>query len=362
MPGKRNFLLFLSVCFIVLFFCSCSDDAPFVPGYERTIYNLEMQDGVLVSDVPWVVNIEKQKDRDFVILNLTDIQLGTTAFFLDFKALSEKISAMVEECKPDMITFTGDMSYGCGTAIYGICSFLDSFGIPWAPVFGNHDHENSGMSPAVYANVLKNFSNCLFKDGPDNLTKCKGNYVVNLYEKGSGSSFSIVKSMIFMNSGTSGINEMQNLWYEDCLAGCGFSSSAVFMHIPIYGYRLAATAAFAKSYWLVGLEESYSGSSLVWKPGYENSFGVCHESIGPSRNDGLFDLILQNNSTDLVVCGHNHNNCACICYKGVKLVYGLKTGPGCYYEEGMDGGTVITVSHNGLVEVEHCFADSLLTT
>ena len=50
---------------------------------------------------------------------------------------------------------------------------------------------------------------------------------------------------------------------------------------------------------------------------------------------------------------HEHINNFCIEYEGVKLVYGLKTGIGSYHEKDMLGGTLLTFSRDGQVQVEH---------
>ncbi|MBQ7507754.1 MAG: metallophosphoesterase, partial [Spirochaetales bacterium] len=139
--------LFFAALVLALALCACAQKTAPQASYSTTHYTLSVSDGKVVSDADWVVNIEKDSSKDFVILNLTDIQLGTSAFQIEFPRIRTMISALVEKVRPDLITMTGDMSYGCGPAIYGICSFIDSFEIPWAPVYGNHDFENSGMSP-----------------------------------------------------------------------------------------------------------------------------------------------------------------------------------------------------------------------
>ena len=40
-------------------------------------------------------------------------------------------------------------------------------------------------------------------------------------------------------------------------------------------------------------------------------------------------------------------------YRGVKLIYGLKTGLGCYYNERLNGGTVLKVTKDGVTDVWH---------
>ena len=55
------------------------------------------------------------------------------------------IRSLVAQTNPDLIFITGDLVYGRydndGSALRWLASLLDSFCIPWAPVFGNHDNE-----------------------------------------------------------------------------------------------------------------------------------------------------------------------------------------------------------------------------
>ena len=356
----KRLSVLLAVLSIILLLCSCSANASLEASYTPKTYTLTLADNGVVSDVDWVVNLEKTHGEDFVILGLTDIQLSSTEYILNFDHIREMVTSLVETAKPDLIVYLGDMSYGHWTSDLGICSFLDSFGIPWAPVYGNHDFEDSGMSPGTLSQVFRSFGNCVFKDGPDllavdlaNNVEAKGNYVVNIIER-KPDSFEVVKSLVFFNSGTRGITDLQMQWYADCMDSVkpyGTSvSSAIFMHIPIYEYRTAANAA-CKGY--ATLEESYTPE--VWNTGYESSFGARHEGIGYRDTKPGYAEILKSKGNDLVVCGHNHTNCFCIGYDGMTYLYCLKTGPGCYYEEGMEGGTQIRISDTGSTDVNHWF-------
>lgn len=361
--GTRSFLLVLLFFCALAFLCACSQNTPPSPHYSHTTYTLELQGDEVVSDTDWVVVLEKDPAKDFVILNLTDIQLGTGEYLGSFDHIRRMVTALVEKTQPDLITVTGDTSYGCNTAVYGICSFIDSFGIPWAPVYGNHDFENSGMSPDTLALVFGNYRNCLFKNGPSCLAvderygvEAKGNYVVDIVEK-QNDAFTLVKSLVFFNSRTNGITDLQIQWYRDCMesaAPYGNGSevpSAVFMHIPIPEYRDAAYAAYRD--WNASLIESYTEEA--WNDGYKDSFGAWHEGVSSGATPYGFAAILKEGGNDLVVCGHDHKNCFCIDHEGMTYLFTLKTGPGCYYEEGMEGGTEISVGSSGTATVRHCF-------
>ena len=59
---------------------------------------------------------------------------------------------------------------------------------------------------------------------------------------------------------------------------------------------------------------------------------------------GLFDKIAELGSTTHIFVGHDHINSLSVTYDGVRLTYGLKTGPTCYFEEEMQGATLITIT------------------
>jgi len=51
--------------------------------------------------------------------------------------------------------------------------------------------------------------------------------------------------------------------------------------------------------------------------------------------------------------GHDHNNNWIIRHRGIRFVFSLKTGPGCYWEPELNGGTVIKITSNGIGDIYH---------
>ena len=78
------------------------------------------------------------------------------------------IRSLVAQTKPDLIILTGDIVYGSfddnGTTLDWFCDLMDSFKIPWAPVFGNHDNESQKGVDWQCAR-LKRSAYCLFERG-----------------------------------------------------------------------------------------------------------------------------------------------------------------------------------------------------
>jgi len=302
--------------------------------------------------------VMKEKGKDFIILNLTDIHFSDYDIraWMAFPTIAT-IKKLVKRVKPDMITVTGDIVCGEST-VYAIKRFtglMDSFGIPWAPVFGNHDAEGN-CDYNYLADVMMKSRTCLLKKGDPALGI--GNYVVNIAEENPAGSPSIIHSLIFMDSNKTHVSAMQTEWYKWAAKGicdsCGKSvSSSVFFHIPLAEYQYA-------------YDEAWDGENGVWRPGYD-AFGALNEKIccdrdqnGQPVNNGFFAAVLETGTTKNIICGHDHMNDFSVVYRGVRLSYTLKAGKGSGYQPGFNGGTVISIGSGGSLALKHCFVLSLL--
>ena len=85
----------------------------------------------------------------------------------------------------------------------------------------------------------------------------------------------------------------------------------------------------------------------------KNSEAVCSAPV----NNGFFDLCKELGSTKNMIVGHDHVNSSSIVYEGIRLTYGLKLGEGCYFEEGMTGGTTLSIHSDGSVTTKHCYLE-----
>ena len=93
-----------------------------------------------------------------------------------------------------------------------------------------------------------------------------------------------------------------------------------------------------------------------WNEGYEDSFGVLYEEIcSNSTDNGFFGEILKASHTKTVLCGHDHTNTLAVRYQGVLLMYGTKTGSGCYWNKKINGGTILTINSAGKMKAGHRF-------
>ena len=318
--------------------------------------------------------LEKSPDEDFIVLNLTDPQLDSAEWGegkLTREILEYTIDELIKTTQPDLITVSGDISWGEGNinAYRMFAEFLEQYDIPWAPVWGNHDNEDGTVTVDQIEKLYMEYENCIYLEGEEELGK--GNYVISIEENGTP-----ITGIFMMDShyndiyidengeeyeGYSKLNDEQKLWYEyraKSMEVLGYKDSAIILHIPIYAYRTAFAEAFNTQYDSASLSWEESFDDKYWNEGYENSFGLNNEGIwSPPIEDGVFDLIESIGNTKAVIAGHDHINNFVINYRGVDLVYALKTGMGCYWEQEINGGTVIRITSNGIEEIYHEFVN-----
>ena len=352
---------------IMLFFGMLGSDAyEKQTGLQEAVEALTGKDEILaeqyigtVSDENWVEDefsledmtiLTKEKDKDFVVLNIADTHFADydeRAFFAF--AGETTIRRMVAEIKPDLITLSGDLVCTESTvyAMKRLTDLMESFGIPWAPVFGNHDGEGN-CDLNYLADIMMKAPNCLFKKGDSEMGV--GNYIIGISETDENGTQNIAEAFIMMDSHSSQPNERQHRWYAWAADGIqklsnGKAEVSLLMHIPIPEYQYAYDAA-------------WDSEANAWKDAY-HACGEKNEEICCERADnipvqrGFFDLIKQSGNTKYVFCGHEHLNNFSIEYEGVRLTYMLKLGWGSGYQFGFNGGTVITVGNQGISEITH---------
>lgn len=326
-------------------------------------------DSVFTRD--YAVELEKDPNKDFVILNLGDIQHNDSDAFSKDGDFSERlIRNCVEEIKPDLITLTGDNASGEITYL-NLIKIIDSLGIPWAPIMGNHDGSNGNtFTEAWDATVLSDAENCLFKFGPKNMGY--GNYIINITENGK-----IIHTLFMMDSHsaaedtengvinygkdengavTKGYDHFwkdQLTWYEWAVNGIAdveghVVESTVFMHIPVYEYRTACAL-------MCDEVEGVPEVKYIIKEEYsDTSFGFLGEGIcSPEGNNGFFALCKKLGSTKNMLAGHDHTNNSSLLYDGIRLSYTLKSGKGSYWYEDRLGVSLYNIKSDGTSTFSH---------
>lgn len=313
--------------------------------------------------------LNKQPEKPFTVLNLTDIQLGMAEWQPGDPvgtAAVKTIRTLVQNTAPDLITLTGDQSWaGSDSSYQKLFELLDGFGVFWAPVWGNHDNQDGAEFVNKLAESLKGYKHCLYEAGDPALGN--GNYVIRIDENARPAA-----ALILMDShdrapytapdGTAS-TAWAKLWPPQLswlsrqaalLARAGCSDVSLLTHIPPYVYREAAEAAFPKDLDRKSVDPMQSHLPEYWNPGYEGSEGVAYEGIcSYPEEDGVWSVLTGCGNIRRVIVGHDHVNDFMIRYKGIQLIYALKTGAGCYYHPSLNGGTVLTV--DTAVTVHHVY-------
>ena len=311
--------------------------------------------------------VDLPADRPLRILQLTDMQIIDAAQQRTSDRLSDReialwqpesipvqctdpIRSVVAQTNPDLIIITGDIVYGefddSGASLELFCDFMDSFGIPWAPVYGNHDNES--LRGVEWQNTrLEASPFCLFKKGS---VTGNGNYSILLTVNGKP-----LRALYMMDSGGCmgspsesarrgpGFGEDQYAWLyktaEDMNTAAGEPvPSFLCFHIPTIQFHLAAVH---KGYQTANEHEKYVIG--VTSPAKDGDFGCKREPIGCILTPDGFVEKLNALSVDGVFAGHCHANNTSVLWKGIRWTYGLKTGQYDYHTVGQLGGTLITL-------------------
>ncbi len=333
--------------------------------------------------------VEVETGRDIRVLQLTDTQIidssqkrtedrldaASTAAWAPGKMDSvcfQYIRKAIERVQPDLILITGDLVYGqfddAGTSLQALIAEMDSYKIPWAPVFGNHDNE-SKKGANWQCEQLENSPYCLFKRGD---TDGNGNYTVGVMQGGE-----LIRVFYMMDSNgcksassatenhvtkTAGFTQNQVKWLNDRMTaldnimGDIEVKASVCFHIPTQDYVRAN-----QKY----LDQKSSFTIHKEVTGPATDFGSLRESGGikgayevTKLGELSFIDILKAHNVDSTFAAHSHQVNTSVMYEGIRWTMGLKTGTYDRYTAQELGGTQITFNKDEL-KVKHVYANTI---
>jgi hypothetical protein len=249
---------------------------------------------------------------------------------------AELMERVLREESPDLAVITGDLieSGECADqreSIRQAFAVVDSAGIPWAAVFGNHDSE-AGITREELMESLQGFSHGLSERGPETITGV-GNYLLRVFGRDGRTSH----ALFFIDSGSyaepaiggyEAIAGDQIEWFRRQSAALAQENagavvpSLAFFHIPLPEYN------------------------DVW------DLRVCRgnkyeEICCPRVNSGMFAAMVEAGNITGTFVGHDHANDFCGELSGITLCYGRKTGYNNYNKAGFPHGARVIELREG---------------
>ena len=271
-------------------------------------------------------------DGQFKIVQLTDLHYSMS------RPAAKKVRALVDSVmraeRPDLVVLTGDIVYASPSDenMREILSYIDSYGVPFCMLFGNHDDE-FGISRSTLYDIATSFKNCI---NPPRGNVASPDYTVELLPACCDNRVAAVlycidsNAHIFDKDGKfveyDWIHEDQVEAYRKRSAAYTAANGGTplpalgFFHIPLPEYREAA---------------STDGTPL---------FGTRMEPCcAPYHNSGMFDAILDCADIFATFVGHDHDNDYVTMWKDVVLCYGRYCGGNTVYNNLQSGARVIVL-------------------
>lgn len=401
---NRKFKLFISLIAIIVFIFSLTacDTGNILPeptpsatngnenngptpsptqGTDNGGGNEDEEDFSALAD--FVIDIEEGKEIKILVLADTQIidagqmrtpqRLGSTqqqmwATDTIYDNCFKYIAHAVNSTQPDLILIVGDIIYGefddSGAALLKVVEHMESYKIPWAPVFGNHDNESlKGVEWQVQQ--FLNAEYCLFKRGD---VTGNGNYTIALTQGGK-----LARMVYMMDSNgchsstdpsvkkTRGFGNDQKQWIIDNATLIEETlerqiPSFIALHIPTIEFLHAAIEAGYQPQADTSSQDFYSYKIGIDVEAKNGDFGTKNEHFKDIHNEEGFLDILKAHNFDGVFVGHNHRNNTSVLYESIRWTFTLKTGTYDRFNPGELGGTLIEVASGGeTFTVEHVY-------
>jgi len=246
------------------------------------------------------------------------------------------MTKILKKEKPDLVILTGDIatSENVKAAWFAITKPMVDAGIPWAVVFGNHDHEHGFTNKQIMDYIETLPFNCS-QSGPENISG-SGNYVLKIKNIDGKQ----VKALLYCLDSNAYTTEKDNdelgeydwikfdqiSWYRE--ESRQFTNenegnpypALAFFHIPLPEYKEVVD--------------------------FKTTIGDKDEGVSsPKINSGMYCAMLESRDIMGVFAGHDHNNNYIGCLNNICLAYGCKTGLDSYGR--LEKGARVIVLYEG---------------
>jgi hypothetical protein len=291
-------------------------------------------------------SVRQNNSSSFRILQLTDLHLGEDAWTdwgpeQDVKTYNV-LRKIIPMEMPDLIILGGDQLTGNNvdanaTAYYDrLAAFLESFQVPYALIFGNHDDADREVGLANRTTIkypakttrtqllrsTQRYAHSLSEEGPTNVFGVS-NYVLPVYDDNDDK---VKLQVMLLDSGGGSlpqqIVESQLLqWYQSQRL-LGFDAVA-FQHIPTREFHYHDTTC----------------------TGFDGDHGIAALEHDPMQE--VSTLMTQDPKLHFLAVGHNHGNsycCPATSKSSLHVCFGRHSGYGGYgKKEWGKGGRVYDI-------------------
>ena len=311
---------------------------------------VDVEDTILYSawSVPDFI-VEVPANREPVVLQLTDTQIMDSSQDINgvlggsqptmyapsqmnarcFDYLTDIITAT----NPDLIILTGDNIYGKfdhnGSVWTKFVNFMDSFEIPWAPIFGNHDAE-SNMGVDWQCEQLMNAENCLFMQrtltGNCNYSVAiaQGNEIKRVFYMLDSNGVGSPSAATLANGHTSttpGFGSDQVAWYTEQITRLQETLPDIKIS---FAYHIQ-DRLFEDAYEKYGYSAVRPWANInidLHEDKAEGDFGY----IGYVKGEWTQDIDkLKALGVDSIFVGHEHTSSSSVVYEGIRFQFGQKS-------------------------------------
>ncbi len=310
---------------------------------ESNVTLLAPGEGGNQTDAPALVKLNEDGSIDTTpwrVLQFTDMHYSERMAENE-RTLDNFLKAIYQE-KPDYVTFTGDIvtSIRGRSRVIQFAEIMEKLGVYWSYCLGNHEGDQFfALSRAELMRIWEKYPHALLDDDVKKSPSGEsvwgiGNYVVNLL----GDNYSLVQSMIFMDSGDAitdadakrlGVekgsydylkpNQMD--WYKAQVekAIAAGAKTMLFIHIPLVEHgnvKYLPVGEAVEDGWseVPGSELTKGGNvigRLVLKDGWNLVAGTANYEgcCSSDYNNGMYDLMKSlRNGVNGVFNGHDHIN------------------------------------------------------
>lgn len=273
-----------------------------------------------------------------------------------------RLERLLDHARPDLVLLGGDNVMGpeihsaeeLEEVIDTLAQLLERRQLPWAHVFGNHDHDVKLLSEQEHQALYERYPHCVsgHTQGIHGIT----NFTIPIYGHNSD-------QVVFQIWGLDTNNLVQGSEMDGLVVSGDFRKESVLPNMPVSS-DVYEIVWFDQLMWLwnTSMEQERlrgrktPGLLCMHRPPMEIHMlmdnqaqcgvtGGAEEAVSqPILNSGLFSMLLQRGEVQCICAGHTHMNTLHGTYCGVQLCFDGAAGCTCYGLESERGGRLFEIS------------------